>query len=508
MFGDVRLHVNRVYAFNHEIVPLYENPECREDGCTVLWDCSGSMLDHETSGLIKLVLSMFKCIGRLQGCVNLPAASGRTALLDCIDRVLLEHPETRRLFVLTDGNDTCSTTQSVIGGVDSDSGRPLFVDMPALPASRKEWKGTSEEYRAYRRERHARRSDMIAQHCKFLNISMAVVGIGTGVADTLPAFLRTGTIPVGFVPKGASPGDVTAVMATTVRRTRERVASEPTLITPANAGAASAEEVAAVVREAARTTTHAERRARPEKYVRDGPPFDPEKQRAYVEWVVRRTVAEPVRGEIAPRFGDMTPRVEELALVALSFFAHKIVIRGTVDAPVSGDILAGRQYFRDGGVVCSGLVAPFVDLPVSRHRLAGVFKKLLQRLSVDPEYLATQLRGLGDAFGDQIATNTVGALFKDCGEDCTTFALTAESGLPQLEDETRYYKFRSTSTYPCVHYVLNHRAEACTLGREESYPSLPIVHAGNVSRHAFLQAEAETTRKRTAEDANIAGENS
>ena len=508
LFGQVELRVDAVFAFNDSLRELFVNPEPHQDGCIVLWDCSVSMQEFESSGLIKLILSMFKCISRLQGCINLPKASGKTALLDSINAVLQRYPETRRLYVLTDGEDTCSQTPRVVCGVRPETHELEYTAMAALPAGRREWTdraiagGMSPEdaqkaYKAYHSFACARRNDMIAQHCKYLNISMAVIGVGSGVADALPAFLRTGTIPVGFVPHDATPEDVTAVVSTTVRRSRERVFA-PEIVTPANAGAAVADEVAEVVKEAARTTTHAERRARPEKHARDGPPFDVDRQRAYVEWVVRHTVSEPVRGETASRFGDATAQIEWLVLDSLGFFADQLARRATVDNPIAGDLLCGRQHFTAGVVRC-GLVAPPDDLSVSKHRLAGVFKKAIQRLSVDPQHLVTQLAGLREAFSAEIAADTVGALFRDCGEHSSELSLGKEDGLPQLKEGKRFYRFRSTATYACVHYVLNHRTERCSLGRDAAYASLPLVHVGNVSR---LSPAAEP-RKRTAEAAQI-----
>lgn len=509
LFGQVELRVNAVVAFNDSLRELFVNPDPHDDGCIVLWDCSVSMQEFEASGLIKLILSMFKCISHLQGRINLPQASGKTALLDSINAVLQKYPATRRLYVLTDGFDTCSQTPRVVCGVHPETDELEYTAMAALPARKREWVDraiaggmTPEEahtaYKAYHNECCARRNEMIAQHCKFLNISMAVIGVGSGVADALPAFLRTGTIPVGFVPYDATPSEVTAVVSTTVRRSRERVTA-PEIVTPANAGPAAADEVAEVMEEAARTTTHAERRARPEKHVRDGPPFDADRQRAYVEWVVRHTVSEPVRGETASRFGDATPQIEKLVLDSLAYFADQLARRATLDNPIAGDLLCGRQHFTNGVVRC-GLVAPPDDLSVSKHRLAGVFKKAIQRLSVDPQHLATLLAGLGEAFSAEIVADAVGALFRDCGERSSELSLSKEDGLPQLEEGQRFYRFRSTATYACVHYVLNHRAERCSLGREGAFATLPLVHVGNVSR---LSQAGEPSRKRTAEAAQI-----
>lgn len=455
-FGDVHLNVFGVYAFNGHMTCLYENPAAGDnDRTVVLLDASGSMSNKQNE--MKLLVSALKCMSDTQGKFNLPTPKGQTGLVDAVDEVI-KLPNVQRIMVVSDGDDNASKNQ-IIECITDDV--PKMADLPSLIPN-----FAGEDTKATRR-------DAVAKHMNYLGIELFVVGVGREVKHFINACasstLKINTAVVDF---NATAEEVGSIMSTVVRRAKSR-STDRAVVTAANADALSAPEVDKVKTES-HLTTSASERSRNVRSVNDGPPFDSEKQMAYIRYIVEHQCTK----------GDVCLPAESVEAIVFWFRSFVLSQGG---APVAIDLVKGRLYPIDKYGHRNGAV---FDLPVDDVKASvwsNTLGRVIELLAREPCWITAKVDGLGDAFAAEIAANRVGPVFCDVGTPASFCAVTKDH-LGQLGatdvvgERCLYYKFKE-NTYD--HVIVNHRMAGIGDFVPLAAKSLRVVHRGNSGAKSY-----------------------
>jgi len=486
VFGVVR-KLRSVYSFNDTATLEYDEPNQEGDKQAVIaWDASGSM--HHYQQECKMVASALKCMTGTKDAFNIPDPSGQTALLDTINMVAaLKLEGVSDIIVVTDGEDTCSTTTQVITGFEADGETPI---MGAFPSGREA------------------RYEAIAEHCKHMGVRPFFIGIGNEVKHFIDTLSKrsNGRIVTAHIPAKLTTADVGAVVATTLAReprhtvnaanaaplTEEQVQEISATVVVANAPRLSSDKVQDIEEQVARTHTQAER-ARNPALLKDGPSYDPAAQADYVSYILRKE-AEHLYESIEEK-GDADEAEVRTVLVnglrsALGWFCAQLDKRGV---EVAGALIGGQTFPPPKpGLNHKGAVFGAPVKGLKNSRFVSSIKKLLELFSRNPEAINANTRtpgkervpGLDEAFADAIANNTVGPLFRETGSPASHLRLDASDLPVQLTGRAIFYKFVETKG---PHYVRWHRGKeyAFVIKPDDNLASLPVAHLGNSSEKGY-----------------------
>ena len=183
MFGVVSGHCNRYLDFNGGAVYLWTNPEQKPDGVNLATDVSFSMECRLSE--LKLIRSMFFAVFNVQHRHPIEIG-GQTSIADAVKKLsVLMGPE-EKLVVVTDGDDTASTSWKFVDPTPSEDGQ----------GDRK----------------RASLLDYIEQTS---NAEIFLVGVGEEVKDFLAVATRPGRrMQVAHIPDGADAKTVATVIKT------------------------------------------------------------------------------------------------------------------------------------------------------------------------------------------------------------------------------------------------------------------------------------------------------
>jgi hypothetical protein len=117
MFGILTQRLNSVHYFNNHVTLGYKNPEQAANGIRALVDVSHSMKERQVE--LKCVFSALTAITNTKGETSLPTPCGGTALADAVTKVAEGAWPDEKILVITDGDDTTSTTWKFTPSPDS-----------------------------------------------------------------------------------------------------------------------------------------------------------------------------------------------------------------------------------------------------------------------------------------------------------------------------------------------------------------------------------------------------
>lgn len=225
MFGVVNGHCNRYLDFNGGQVHLWTNPEQKPDGVNLATDVSSSMKERLSE--LKLIRSMFFAVFNVQDRQPIKIG-GSTSIADAVKQLSeLMGPE-EKLVVVTDGDDTTSTSWQFTDTAPSEDGR---VD-----------------------RKRASLLDYIEQTS---NAEIFLVGVGKEVKDFLAVATRPGRrMQVAHIPDGADASTVATVLKTGINAPKRVVDAPYEIISidaPATSLVEATEEEAAAVSSGAAT---------------------------------------------------------------------------------------------------------------------------------------------------------------------------------------------------------------------------------------------------------------
>ena len=491
-FGDVKLDLAWVYAFNTKLECLWRNEdqECNEPNrfngqkLGVLIDASGSMNDHQPE--VKLILSALKCMTNTIGQFNAPKPTNQTALVDAVNLLIADRlmEGVEKLIILTDGLDNASKTKRLIVSLNEE-GEHVYGDMPNTHDMET-------------------RTRAVATHLDAQNIEVHLVGLGSQVKDFFSVAIAPGRgLHTAHIEKGATAETVGAIVSTVVRRTRrDRKNTTPDqTIVAESAVAIGAAEAAAIATEAVRTTTAAERRSNPNLLI-DGPPFDEDLQKKYVAHIINSETHKSYTP--AATETEDTPSLADYVGDLLDVF-REIVHVGGSGGPVASAILGG-QTWPSGKKLPSGepdgtrkgalfeIPDGFPELKPSQWtRMLG---RLIELLSRNPDAITERVEvPFTDELKDAIRDNKVGPIFRPAGRPASHMAISRDFfDHPDLESRTMYFKFKA-DTYD--HYTLHHRDTSAWRPMTDLLRTkCHIMRAGNSSAKSYggpLPMETTTT---------------
>ena len=490
-FGDVKLDLAWVYAFNTKLECLWRNEEFNEEPnrfngqkLGVLIDASGSMNDHQPE--VKLILSALKCMTNTIGQFNAPKPNNQTALVDAVNLLIADRlmEGVEKLIILTDGLDNASKTKRLIVSLNED-GEHVYGDMPNTHDMET-------------------RTRAVATHLDAQNIEVHLVGLGSQVKDFFSVAIAPGRgLHTAHIEKGATAETVGAIVSTVVRRTRrDRKNTTPDqTIVAESAVAIGAAEAAAIATEAVRTTTAAERRSNPNLLI-DGPPFDEDLQKKYIEHIINSETHKSYT-PAATESSD-APSLADYVRDLLDVFREIVHVSGSA-SPVASAILGG-QTWPSGKKLPSGepdgtrkgalfeIPDGFPQLKPSQWtRMLG---RLIELLSRNPDAIVERVEvPFTEELKDAIRDNKVGPIFRPAGRPASHMAISRDIvDHPDLASRTMYFKFKA-DTYD--HYTLHHRDTSAwrpmtDLLRNKCH----IMRAGNSSAKSYggpIPMETTTT---------------
>lgn len=225
MFGVVNGHCNRYVDFNAGEAFLWTNPEQKVDGVNLATDVSTSMASRLSE--LKLIRSMFFAVFNVQDRHPIKIG-GSTSIADTVKKLsTLMGPE-EKLVVVTDGDDTTSTSWTFTDPTPSEDGQ---MD-----------------------RKRASLLDYIEQTS---NAEIFLVGVGSEVKDFLAVATRPGRrMQVAYVPDGADAKTVATVLKTGINAAKRTVDAPYELISidaPATSLVEATEEEATAVSSGAAT---------------------------------------------------------------------------------------------------------------------------------------------------------------------------------------------------------------------------------------------------------------
>lgn len=480
LFTESTLNIHTVYAFSTRMTCLFENPTPpAKDGVVVLIDASRSM--EEFQDIMRMVVSVLKCMSKTQGMWNLPEPRGGTALVDSVDSIMADKKlgvgrlqNVTKIIVVTDGDDTRSKAQKLVKSFLA-NGEPEMIETPQRPFDFKTWlvlpgggvegEGTVEEYKDYAGLQWAKRRDAIATHLDKIGVEAAVIGVGTEVKHFIASCGKAGKgLRTGYIEPDTSSETIGAIVTTVGERLkRPRSENVGVTVTASNATPLSEHETIAIGVEARRTSTHSDRRINT-RLIKGGSNFDKETETRYVQFIVASVANAP-------------PKIDEDVLMTIVVWFRDVALS---KPSVAVDLICGRLYPKDKHGRRNGAVFEPPNDKLTASQWTSALKKLIELLSRDPERITDRVPGLADAFRDEIADNAVGPLFFENDERNSYMALTFKD-LPQITGRALYYKFTTTEKYTSVHVSVNHRASALEWGGMTlpSLAALQVVWRGN-----------------------------
>lgn len=482
MFGEVKMQLKWVYAFNDKIDCLHSDPDPPAEPnlkrVGMLLDASGSMCDLQNA--IKLVLSASKCMSGTQGRFNAPTPGGGTAIVDSIN-ALFEMGKMEgldQIIVITDGDDTTSTAERILKCIDEATGEPVYTTLP--PRDRSE------------------RAAAVAAHLDALGIDMTIVGVDTEVKGFIAECAKAGRgLRTALIARNATAEDVGAVMTSVTRRKpRQRTSKEAdTTVVAGTATPISATEVTAVTTEAQRTSTHYERLSNPNLLI-DGAPYDHDKQDAYVRHLIESEVR-----RVCPDVEDHLPLTNAVEDIVVHFFSSLIRSGGQ---PVASAILQGPSWpsgkqlpsgEADGTRVCALLYPHPAFGDLSPGRWTSMLGKLIEYLARNPNHIRERVAKhlpFTPELDQAIQDNVVGPLYRHAGRPHTRIAIS--HGLVPHDDlrtRTLYFKFNENKV-TFDHFTMHHRDARFALPIASGIESLPsgfldtrLMSQGNSSAKAY-----------------------
>lgn len=506
MFGELTIQIHSVWAFNSNTWCLYRNPTPpAENGVVVIVDASTSMKNKQNE--VKLTLSVVKCMSRTQGMWNAPDPGSTTSLVDAVDELVgMKLEGVNKMIIISDGDDTTSLREKLIKAISEDGSAEL-VDMPVFPTRFNRWvdqklsntsvdgfdghdigarDALTHEYNEYHAKLIAERREAVVNHIDKLGVQLFVVGVGKEVKHFIEECAKEGLgIRAALIDSDATAEQVGAIVATTVNPRRARSA---TVVTAANATPLSPEDAQMVQREASRTTTARDRKT-DQCLLRDGPPFEQEAQRKYVNFIINSTIQKAhakVLQKGSPEFDVVI--VQRAVTDALDWF-HNLAKGGK---PVAIDLIGGRLYPKDKHGRRSGAVFEPPDHNLKASQWASILSTCIELLTREPVWIYDRVPGLKEAFHQQIVVdNAVGPLFAEDAMTTSFLAVTPNMlsllrtdalGEP-VSPRVLYYKFNAEKhDYP--HVVKNHRGDNITLslfGESNYSVGLKVVWRGNSS---------------------------
>ena len=477
MWGDMHRDLKYVFGFNSQVEVIYENTELvGENLLAVLWDKSGSMEDKQEE--CKMIASALKCMTGTQNAFNIPDPKGGTALVDAVDSVIRRKiPGVTDILIVTDGDDTTSTVEKLVAGFADANGEPILVDFPE--------RGNTAATRNAR-------SEAVAEHFSHIGVRTFVVGLGE-VKDFIATLAKKGDgrIITAHIPVSHNPDErltvaqVGAVIATTLQRQPRgtvnaenatpleaeqvrAIATETVVV--ANATPLSSGQVQEIAVQVARTSTRGERLRNP-ALLKDGPAYDPERQEAYVAFILQ---VEAAKIECDP--ADLRS--------ALAWF--RSLVRN-LDVPVAGDLIGGRLWLTENAPSKGAVFSPPPGIKGKGHAWAAALGRCIELLARNPEAInahKARVPGLDGAFAAEIRANSVGPLFSEAGQVESFLALTAEHLPTQLAHAVLYYKFKAG---PYMHFVSHHRADAYSLvpHPDPHLAGMRVAVAGNSGKNTY-----------------------